>query len=307
MEKLGMGWLSDNPDFRDFTINSPEVQSLVSEVKAMKKVKSSGTKAVAAAAPALPAIVDLRPFCTPIEDQGGIGSCTANAGVGLLEYFQKRATGSHVEGSRLFLYKTTRNLLHWSGDTGAYLRTTMKAMALCGVCPEEYWPYSDSPVVPPNASVAPFDQEPPAFCYALADNFEAITYYRLDPLGTPLPTVLANVKNYIAAGLPSMFGFTVYQSYSSAGANQGKFPFPKAGEKVVGGHAVVAVGFDDNMVINHPAGGSSTTGALLIRNSWGSAWGMAGYGWIPYEYVLRGIASDFWSLINSEYVNTGNF
>lgn len=307
MKKLGMGWLSDNPDFRDYTIESPEVVGIVSQLPMGNSLTSTTSSGAVSAAVTLAPAVDLRAYCSPIEDQGRIGSCTANAGVGLLEYFERRAHGTHVNGSRLFLYKTTRNLLHWSGDTGAYLRTTMKAMALCGVCPEDYWPYSDSLIVPANATVAPFDQEPPAFCYALADNFQAITYYRLDPAGTPLQTILNNVKSYIAAGLPSMFGFTVYESYGSAGGNQGKFAFPKAGERVVGGHAVVAVGYDDNLVINHPAGGSSTTGALLIRNSWGTGWGMGGYGWLPYEYVLRGLANDFWSLIKADYINTGNF
>jgi C1A family cysteine protease len=310
MEKLSMGWLADNPDFRDYTSETPEVKQLLQSVSAFPKraTKAKAGALTADAAPlALPATIDLRAFCSPIEDQGGIGSCTANAGAGLLEYFERKAFGSHVEASRLFLYKATRNLLHWSGDTGAYLRTTMKAMAMVGACPEEYWPYSDSMVVPVGSSVAPFDMEPTSFCYALGENYKATTYYRLDPLGTPYPTVLANIKNHLTAGLPSMFGFTVYQSYSTAGANQGKFPFPSINERVVGGHAVVAVGYNDTMVISNPLGGPTTTGALLVRNSWGTSWGTAGYGWIPYEYVLRGLASDFWSLIKADYINTGNF
>ena len=310
MEKLAMGWLADSPDFRDFTAETPEVKALLQNVSALSKrvSKTKGSAASTVDAPvSLPVIVDLRAFCSPIEDQGGIGSCTANAGVGMLEYFERKAFGNHVDASRLFLYKTTRNLLHWSGDTGAYLRTTMKAMAMVGVCPEDYWSYSDSMVVPMGSSVAPFDMEPSAFCYALGENYKAATYYRLDPLGTPFPNVLANIKNYLAAGLPSMFGFTVYQSYSTAGANQGKFPFPAITERVMGGHAVVAVGYNDNMVITNPLGGPTTTGAFLIRNSWGTSWGTAGYGWIPYEYVLKGIATDFWSLIKADYINTGNF
>lgn len=69
-----------------------------------------------------------------------IGSCTANAGVGLVEYFERRAFGKHLDASRLFLYKVTRNLLHLTEDTGAYLRTTMAAMALFGVPPKNTGP-----------------------------------------------------------------------------------------------------------------------------------------------------------------------
>jgi C1A family cysteine protease len=104
-----------------------------------------------------------------------------------------------------------------------------------------------------------------------------------------------------------MFGFTVYNSYTQAGTS-GKIPFPTAGEKIVGGHAIVAVGYDDNMKIkNTNPGAVETTGALLIRNSWGGGWGAAGYGWLPYEYVLKRLATDWWSLLSNEWVDTGNF
>jgi C1A family cysteine protease len=99
----------------------------------------------------------------------------------------------------------------------------------------------------------------------------------------------------------------VYSSYTQANTS-GKIPFPTAGEKVVGGHAVDAVGYDDNMKIkNTNAGAAETTGALLIRNSWGTGWGAAGYGWLPYDYVLKGLAVDWWSLLKNDWVDTGNF
>ena len=80
-----------------------------------------------------------------MQDQGRIGSCTAHAAVGIVEYFQRRSFGKHAEGSRLFVYKTTRNLMGVIGDTGAWLRTAMGALALCGLPPERYWPYTDEP------------------------------------------------------------------------------------------------------------------------------------------------------------------
>jgi C1A family cysteine protease len=295
----GMGWLRDYPDFRDFTIESHLVP-LRLQALAQRSVKANiaKIKGLGAPAPALPATADLRSWCSPIEDQKNLGSCTANAGVGCVEYFERRAFGSYMDASRLFLYKVTRDLLGWTGDTGAYLRTTMGALVLFGVPPERYWLYN----------VPSFDVEPSAFLYAFAQNYQAISYYRLDPPGTAPATLLNTIKTLIAAGLPSMFGFTVFSSYVQAATNGGKFPFPMPGESVRGGHAIVAVGYDDGMKIkNATPNAVETTGALLIRNSWGAGWGAAGYGWLPYEYVLRSLAVDWWSLIKNEWVDTKQF
>ena len=284
--KLGMGWLPDYPDFRDYTVEHDSVNAMLAKVGAAKPLKAG-----------LPVTADLRPWCPPIENQGSLGSCTANAGVAMVEYFERRAFGKHVDASRLFLYKATRNMLHWTGDTGAFLRSTMGAMAIFGVPPEEYWPYI----------VADYEKEPSAFCYAFAQNYQSISYYRLDPSGTIKTTLLSQIKTNLAGGLPSMFGFTVYNSYTQGSAT-GKLPYPTPGEKIVGGHAIIAVGYDDNMKIkNANPGAVETKGALLIRNSWGTAWGVAGYGWLPYEYVLQGLATDWWSLIKNEWIDTGAF
>ncbi|WP_306548292.1 C1 family peptidase [Desulfobulbus sp.] len=298
--QMHMGWLPDYPDFRDYTVKHDEVASSrkalgqKDSVKAML-AKTGVTKSTGAT---LPAAVDLRPWCSPIENQGSLGSCTANAGVGIVEYFERRAFGKHIDASRLFLYKTTRNMMKATGDTGAFLRSTMGALALFGVPPEEYWQYV----------VADFDKEPSAFCYAFAQNYQAISYYRLDPPGVARDALLNQIKTYLSAGLPSMFGFTVYSSYTQASANAGKIPFPTSGEKIVGGHAVVAVGFDDSIKIKNTAyNAKETTGALLIRNSWGTGWGSGGYGWLPFEYVLKGLAVDWWSLLKNEWINTGEF
>ena len=156
-------------------------------------------------APANPSRQDLRAYFSPIEDQGQLGSCTANAAVALLEYFEKRASGKFIDASRLFVYKTERDLLGSTGDTGAYLRTAMEALVLFGAPPERFWPYDGRPA----AANPRYELEPTSFCYAFASNYQAIKYFRLDPPGVTPAQVLQNIKQYLAAGFPSIFGFPV--------------------------------------------------------------------------------------------------
>jgi len=158
-------------DLRDYTVGQPEIKEMATGLK------------LAGPAPALPASTDLRAWCSPIENQLGLGSCTANAGMGVVEYFERRAFGKYIDGSRLFLYKTTRNLMGVTGDTGAWLRNVMGALVLCGVPAERYWPYTEKPGAEPDG----FDREPPAFVYSIADNYEALRYFCHDPLRQRAP------------------------------------------------------------------------------------------------------------------------
>jgi len=296
--ELGMGWLPDYPEFRDYTVDKEEVSPRLIRVGQRDSVKAMLTK-VGVAEPeklSIPTSIDLRRWCPPIEHQGALGSCTANAGVGLVEYYERRAFGKHIDASRLFLYKATRNLLHWTGDTGAFLRTTMAAMVLFGVPPEEYWAYI----------IIDFDKEPSSFCYAFAQDYQAIQYFRLDPPSIARDLLLRRIKSLLAVGLPSMFGFTVFDSIGQAG-DDGKIPFPCPEERILGGHAIMAVGFDDKIKIKNDNCKLETTGALLIRNSWGIGWGDKGYGWLPYKYILRGLAIDWWSLLKNEWIDTKKF
>ncbi len=295
-QQPGMGWLPDYPDFRDYTFEIKEILENKIKEKIEELLSPIGLDKVDLTS--LPSAVDLRQWCSKIENQGQIGSCTANAGAGVVEYFENRAFGKYLDASRLFLYKVTRNFAKLSGDSGAFLRNTMGALVLFGVPPEEYWPYTDK--------VPDFDREPTAFCYSFASNYKGIKYFRHDDPSLTKDEVLGSVKKSLAAGIPSMFGFTVFSSISQAGTT-GKIPFPCTNDRILGGHAVVAVGYNDSMIIKNPTCGNTTQGALLIRNSWGEGWGDKGYGWLPYEYIRKEAALDFWSLLSQSWVDTGIF
>ncbi len=313
-EQHGLGWLPDVPKPNDYTLDHELVAPLLQRTKLTPAVVAAaadapvlplggarrGPRAAApggaadAAAP-LPSKVDLTDACSPIEAQGALGSCTANAAAGLLEYFQIRAHGRYTDTSRMFIYKATRTLLGWFGDTGAYLRTTMEALTLFGAPPERYFPYDGS-----DASVNPrVDLDPPAFCFAYGSNFKAITYFRLDPAGASRADVLVNIRTAIAAKFPAMFGFPVYPEFDNP-LPGGLIKVP-AGSGFRGGHAICAVGYDDDLMIG------ADRGAFLVRNSWGTGWGNAGYAWMSYRYVTDGLAQDWWTMVSADWVNTAAF
>ncbi|MCC5597788.1 C1 family peptidase [Nostoc favosum] len=335
MPNFRMGWLPDRPDFRDYCLEKIikdskniegirlEKATLVNDCKlqiengtGVQKNGREDKKQTRLLLPFkeptdqssaslqypinihLPSHVDLRQWCSPIEQQGNLKSCTAIAGVALVEYFQRKIMGEDIDVSSLFLYKVARKLMHLTGDTGASTRFTMKAMALFGIPPEEYWPYE----------IENFDEEPPAFCYAYAQNYQALQYFRLDLPQLSKKQALVQIKAFLVAGFPAMFGFTTYSSlFNKKTVKTGKIPYPTIGEKMLGGHAVVAVGYKDDMLIEHPTEKSFTTGAFRIRNCWGEDWGKDGYGWLPYKYVLEGLATDWWSLLKNEWVEQGQF
>ena len=244
----------------------------------------------------LPSSVDLTPFFPRVIDQGPLQSCTAATGAALVSYFQRQAHGRTFEGSVLFLYKVTRNLLAVQGDAGGFLRASMQALRLFGITPEERWPYIAANV----------DLEPQTFHYVFASNYKAKTYYRLDAGGTARDALLTRVRTNLAAQLPSMFGLFMFPSLAFA-MTTGDVPLPARGERPDLSHALVAVGYDDEREIRNPIDGNVSRGALRVRNSWGPHWGDGGYGWLPYAYVLSGLTSDWWSLAEADFVDTGQF
>jgi C1A family cysteine protease len=242
------GWIRDIPDQRDHLYAAP-VAALV----------------------ALPPKVDLRQKCPAVYDQGQLGSCTANAIGGAVQFDRmKQNLKPDFVPSRLFIYYNERVIEGTvNSDSGAQIRDGIKVVSKEGDCPESEWPYD----------IAKFTDKPSAKCYKDALKYRAVQYQRL-------VQNLNQMKGCLASGYPFVYGFTVYESFESQEVTKtGIVPMPAPGEQVLGGHAVLAVGYDDSQ---H---------RFIVRNSWGSAWGMQGYFTVPYAYLTdSNLSSDFWTV-----------
>jgi C1A family cysteine protease len=253
----------------------------------------------------MPKRIDLRQWAGPIYFQGGFNTCAAHVVAGLLAYFESKVHHRDVAASRLFLYKVAKNFLQASDDAGVYIRQVMGVLKLIGVPPEKYWPYPDpGTFTAPRTSDPLLEAEPSAFCYAVAADYRAVSYYRLDHEGQKVEDLLKLAKAHLAVQIPFAFGFPLYRSILDAKAT-GLVPAPGPDEQSVANHAVVAMGYDDDVEIVGAAG--KTRGALLIKNSWSDAWGWQGFGWLPYDFVLQGLTRDFWTLTHAEWTDSGAF
>lgn len=225
----------------------------------------------------IPDFVDLSGRFTNVEDQESIGSCTAQAVIGLAEYLVNKNKKTFTDLSRLFLYKVTRNLQGLTGDTGASIRTCMHALRTLGTCPEVYYPYD----------ITKFDDEPGPFQYALAQNYKSVQYYRL--AGTNRKELLNGIRGVLSEATPVVFGVKVFDSYFKSNGN---VYYPKTQATYSGWHAIVLVGYNDKKEM------------FKFRNSWGSNWGDEGYGWLSYDYILDSKSSDdFWILNDINYID----
>lgn len=218
----------------------------------------------------LPVAADLREWCPRIEDQGPIGSCTAHAATSGLELLLRKAKRPQPELSRLGVYWETRvryERVPPGEDSGAEIRNVVRTLVHWGACEERLWPYDPALYAwpPPSAAVA-----------GMAAH-RLTGYRRCRSLGA--------VKAAIAGGFPVIGGFSCPASIDSEEtARTGRVALPGPTEAIVGGHAVLFIGYDDG------------TQALEFVNSWGVGWGAAGHGYLPYGYVERGLASDLWAL-----------
>ena len=245
--KRGYGWTPDLPDHRDHLF-------------------AAAPKTVAA----LPPKADLRKGCPPVYDQGQLGSCTANAIAGAMEFDLLKQKLTDFMPSRLFIYYNERVIENTvNSDAGAQIRDGIKSVGNQGVCPEPEWPY-----IP-----AKFAVKPPQTAYTDALKNKAVTYQAV-------ARDLTQMKGCLAAGYPFVLGFTVYTAFESPQvARTGVLNMPASGESVLGGHAVPAVGYDD------------PSQRFIVRNSWGNAWGQKGYFTMPYAYLLAAkLSSDFWTI-----------
>jgi len=247
------GWIPDLPDHRDFLFAAPGA--------VLRK---------------LPAKVNLTAQCPPVFDQGEIGSCTANAIGGAIEFDRLKQKLRPFMPSRLFIYYNERVMENTvNEDAGAMIRDGIKSVAKQGVCSEKLWPYDPTPF-PPNPHLT---KTPAPACYKQALKHTAVRYERVS-------RNLSQMKGCLASGFPFVLGFTVYDSFESDEvARTGKAPMPSPREGVIGGHAVLAVGYDDSEE------------RFRMRNSWGIKWGMKGYFTMPYAYLLdENLSDDFWQI-----------
>ena len=241
------GWKPDIPDQRDHMYFAP-AHTLMT----------------------LPPSVDLRDDCPPVVDQGELGSCTACAIANAHRYDQMKQNAKDFMPSRLFIYYNERAMEGTvKSDSGAYIRDGMKSISKLGVCSESVWKYD----------IRKFAKKPPMGLYTEALKHQAISYKRLTP-------TLPQLKSCLAEGYPFVFGFAVYESFmSDSVAETGQVHMPSLNESMLGGHAVLAVGYDD------------ATQTFIVMNSWSEQWGDFGMFYMPYAYLTNNdLADDFWTV-----------
>jgi C1A family cysteine protease len=220
----------------------------------------------------------------PVYDQGQLGSCVANATAAIVDYERKRQGLRFMTPSRLFIYWNARDLEQSTdSDSGCMIRDAMKSLDKQGVCVESFWHYTE-----------PFDRQPKSLCYSTAIRHQTLQY------SAPSQSAMA-LKLGLAAGIPFVFGFSVYESFMSDHVAQtGVVPMPSPSEGQIGGHAVAGIGYDD---LSGPSalGSRPPVPSFLCRNSWGTAWGLQGHFWMPFEYVLSpDLSDDFWQITSEE-------
>jgi C1A family cysteine protease len=212
-------------------------------------------------------------WCSPVENQSHLQSCTANALAGALEFLEKKDLGRYTDFSRLFIYYNVRDMEHSVNcDTGTQIRHGIKSLAKFGACPETLWPYD----------IAKFEYKPSPRCYTSALNHQITSYYRINGI--------REMRQCLAEGFPFVFGFSVYESFFSKNMlRTGVLNLPKKTENLIGGHAVMAVGY------------SEAKKRFLVRNSWGTRWGQKGYFTMPYDYLSNtNLSDDFWTIRRGE-------
>lgn len=209
-----------------------------------------------------------------VYDQLDLGSCTAQAVCGAYAYLSERNGRPDLDPSRLFLYFNSRVIEGTEGyDSGAMIRDVIKSAVTDGVCHELQWPYL----------VRRFKDIPSGEAYGHAIQHKTLSYARIS-------ASVAQMRGMLAQGFPFIFGLTLFNSFmSDEVAKSGMVPFPEPGEPLIGGHAMLAVGYDNY------------ARCFLVRNSWSSGWGDQGYCWIPYDYMGHSdLCDDRWVIRDTD-------
>lgn len=230
----------------------------------------------------LPLRVDLRRRCPPVQDQGRLFTCTAHAVAAAFHYEQRMQQMRTIIPSRLFIYYNERAIAHERRlRHSVTLRNALKAAAKAGVCPESLWRY--------NVAPRQYIKKPPQRAFEAAAKHKIDRYYRIPNEPMKRVVFLRHLKRCLADKYPFVFGFRVHPSFEKPPTGkwkEGIMPIPgKKVDKATGGHAVMAVGYDDRKK------------AVLVRNSWGPDWGVKGHFWMPYSLISDpGFAHDFWTI-----------
>lgn len=211
-----------------------------------------------------------------VDNQGPVQSCAAHVVTSLAEYLLRESgTEPSPQLSRLYNYKVARSILGVSGDGGATMRESIKALRHYGCPLEKNWPYE----------LSFMEREPMVGDIEKAKRHQPWwNFHRLDHPGFSGDDLLHRIKHALVQGKPVGFGVSLPASALSVTARAPVIPTFKDDEPVAGKHCLLAVGYDDDKK------------ALHIRNSWGTLWGEQGYAWLPYEYVEGLWTTDLWTL-----------
>lgn len=221
----------------------------------------------------LPVRMDLRQWATPIDDQGELGACTGFSVKAARELMLVRDGQPATTLSPLFIYYYER-LQEGTvdEDAGAMITSGMQVLQKQGVALEALWSYDPSndnnPVTKEKFQLPP---TPEANQNALQFRVK-----KIQPLDK-----LRDIRYALSKRQPVVIGIEVYEAFYDP--PQGRLPIPNPKDQSEGGHAVTVVGYDDAEKV------------LIVKNSWGPAWGDQGYFYLPYEYVKLGLASEAWT------------
>ncbi|MFI5340529.1 MAG: C1 family peptidase [Candidatus Methylomirabilales bacterium] len=219
---------------------------------------------VSAAEPTKPAL-DYSSEIKRVRDSGPEGSVVGLALATALEFQIAKATHQDHQISARYIYYAARQASGTTEfDSGAVIADAIRVLSKKGAVEDDIWPYV----------AGQYAAKPPA-AVENAKRFRITDAKAVSGLDA--------VKSALIQNGPVVAGITMYQSaMTPATSKTGVIPLPASKEQIVGGHAIVIVGYDDKQK------------RLKFVNSWGSSWGEHGFGYLPYEYAEK-YMSEAWT------------